>query len=194
MKIYIETDANSNVTGWGITPFNSNNIEVEIPDDHPLLTGDFYPCKLENGELVIATELMLSEAKKRKNKELNAMCAQSILSGFQYTINGVKYWFSFDTEAQLNFQGIERLFSKGTISEINWTVRVGDKDGEYVRIILTKEIMDGLQFAILRHKDEKVSMYRDILLPQVESATSVEEVNAVTWNFQLRGSVGLDGK
>jgi hypothetical protein len=42
--------------------------------------------------------------------------------------------------------------------------------------------MDTLTLTILQHKDSNVSKYRDVLLPQVNSASTVDEVNAIIWS------------
>jgi hypothetical protein len=59
-----------------------------------------------------------------------------------------------------------------------WTVR---KNGEYTRIPINKAIMNELTIAILLHKDSNISKYRDFLMPLVNSATTVEEINAIKW-------------
>ena len=127
----------------------------------------------------------LDEAKERKNEELNIACQEAILSGFYHVIDGERYHFSFDMEAQLNFQGAERLFSMGVIDEVKWTVH--REDGRYERITINKEIMDKLSLVILKHKNDNISKYRDVLLPMVEKAETVEEVESITWD-----SVSLD--
>ncbi|MNC82499.1 hypothetical protein D3C75_1360350 [compost metagenome] len=60
-----------------------------------------------------------------------------------------------------------------------WTVK---KDGEYARIPITKDIMDELSIAILEHKSNNVSKYRDFLMVIVNSATTIEEINSITWD------------
>ena len=127
----------------------------------------------------------LDKAKEDKSKELNTACQEAILSGFYHVIDGEKYHFSFDIEAQLNFQGAERLFSMGAIDEVKWTVH--REDGRYERITINKEIMNELSLVILKHKNDNISKYRDVLLPMVEKAETVEEVESITWD-----SVSLD--
>lgn len=130
---------------------------------------------------IIKWNIALDTEKEKKNQELNSACNQAILEGFLHNINGVDYWFSFDTEAQLNFQGSKIVLDAGLIPVINWTVRIGGKNGEYGRIPITKEIMSELTVAILIHKDSNISKYREQLLPLLNAATTIEEVNAITW-------------
>jgi hypothetical protein len=127
---------------------------------------------------------ILEDYKKSKAEELSKACQQSIYNGFEYEINGVTYHFSYDTEAQLNFQGVERLFAQGIVEEVMWTVK---KDGQYMRIPITKEILDELALVMLNHKNANISKYRDVLMPMVESAQTIEEVEAITWD-----SVSID--
>lgn len=121
---------------------------------------------------------ILDEAKRDKDIELNMACEQSILAGFNHTIDGVEYHFSYDSQAQQNFGDSRALLTEGVITQIPWTVKL---NGEYARIIVTKEIMDGLTVTVLLHKTNNISKYRDILLPKVMNATTVEEVGAVVW-------------
>lgn len=123
-------------------------------------------------------EDILHVYKSNKDIELNVSCKESILSGFKHTIDGVEYHFSFDTEAQLNFQGARELLMNDEISEIMWTVR---RDGEYTRIPINKSIMTELTVAILRHKESNIAKYRDFLMPLVQQATTVEEIDTIVW-------------
>jgi hypothetical protein len=121
---------------------------------------------------------LLEEKKKEKIQELDETCNRAIVSGFNHTINGVEYHFSFDIEAQLNFQGAERILSNELVPEVMWTV---SRNGEYERIPITKAIMSELTMVILQHKDSNYSKFRDVLMKQVENATTVEEIQAITW-------------
>lgn len=130
----------------------------------------------ETGEVIKFENLEYH--RKLKDEELNAACAKSILSGFDQEINGVVYHFSFDTEAQLNFQGSERLLSSGMIESIDFTVF---RDGKYERIAIDKDAMNILTMAILRHKADNIAKYRDVLMPKVEAASTKEEIESIKW-------------
>lgn len=126
------------------------------------------------------SEEVLEVYKQGKDMELNEACKESILKGFTHEVNGIEYHFSFDSEAQFNFQGAERLFSTGQIDEIRWTVK-NMETGEYERILITKEVMEELVMKILQHKDSNISKYRDFLLPIVKSAETIEEIETIKW-------------
>lgn len=179
MKIYILIGEQNRVVGWSSTSGMPNEIEVDISEDHEFFHQPFSAFVYSSGSLVKDESYLLDLAKKRKDQELNEACNQAILAGFDHTINGVTYHFSFDIEAQLNFQGAERVLSSGLATSINWTVM---RDGVYERIPITKELMDELTLKILEHKDGNISKYRDILLPRVYAATTIEEVNSITWD------------
>jgi hypothetical protein len=180
MKIFLDVDELTNVVkGWGSSPISNNPIEIEIEDYHEFI---FEPiCELYtyvDGELIKNDESVLKMARDRKSMELNNACNNSILAGFKHNIGGIEYHFSFDQEAQMNFQGVKEVLSDDIVSEIMWTVR---KNGEYTRIPINKAIMNELTIAILLHKDSNISKYRDFLMPLVNSATTVEEINAIKW-------------
>ena len=123
-------------------------------------------------------EEILAHYRELKDWELNKACEQSILAGFTHTIDGVEYQFSYDMQAQTNFGDSRALLNDGVIAQVPWTVK---QDGKYTRISITKEIMDALTLTILMHKTDKISRYRDELLPRVTNAKTVAEIKAVTW-------------
>ena len=124
------------------------------------------------------TEISLDELKKQKEKELSEKCQEEILNGFKHTFNGIEYHFSFDFEAQLNFQGAERILKAGVIPSLKWTVRNGDI---YERIDIDETMMDELAIAILQHKNLNISRFRDELYPLVLAATSKTELDSIVW-------------
>ena len=124
------------------------------------------------------TQISLEELKKQKEQELSEKCQQEILNGFDYTFNGITYHFSFDFEAQLNFQGAERILKAGLIPSLKWTVRNGDI---YERIDIDENMMDGLAIAILQHKNLNISRFRDELYPLIVVATSKTELDSIVW-------------
>ena len=176
MKIYVYVDDNGKVEGWGSTP-SENTLEFDVDENHEILRNPF-AFVVQDDKLVKDESEILRQMKLRKEAELNQACQDAIIAGFDYTIDGISYHFSFDLEAQLNFQGAENLFAKGVVNELTWTAQ---KDGEYTRITITPDLMNQLSLAIFKHKNDNISKLRDVLLPQVEAATTVEEVQAIVW-------------
>lgn len=178
-KIFIEVDKETNrITGWSDSSFGEHCIEVEIEENEKFYNS-FGNYKYADNQVVEDSEYYIELLKRSKIDELNYECNKAILNGFKHEINGVLYHFSFDSEAQLNFQGAERILSQGLVSEIMWTVK---KDGKYMRIPINKTIMDELTIAILMHKDGNISKYRDFLVPLVEKTSKPEEINNIKWN------------
>jgi hypothetical protein len=123
----------------------------------------------------------LIDAKSKKDIELNKACNESILAGFSHIINGVVYWFSYDMEAQGNFRDAKEMLSDGVVLEIPWTVRLGGVNGEYARIPINLETIKQLSLVIMEHKTKNISKYRDFLMPIVNDAEEIKEVEDVTW-------------
>ena len=123
----------------------------------------------------------LEEAKKSKDEELNQACQAAILSGFMHEINGQAYWFSYDYEAQGNFRDGRDILKDGIVTEVPWTVRIGGKNGEYTRIPITLEDMNELTLTIMNHKMNHIGKYRDFLMPLVDGAITVDEIEEITW-------------
>lgn len=179
MIIYVDLNEDGRVKVVGTTPVGSDPLSFEVESlSHPIF-DDPSRYKMIDGNLVFDNSDALDKAKANKDFELNQACNDSILSGFDHVINGETYHFSFDTEAQLNFQGVRPLLSEGIVSKVDWTV---SKNGTYHRIPVDKKLMDELTVAILMHKDGNVRKYRNQLLPKVYEATTVEEVNSINWD------------
>lgn len=124
------------------------------------------------------TVISIDELRKKKEKELSEKCQQEILDGFKYTFNDIEYHFSFDFEAQLNFQGAERILKQGLIQTLKWTVRNGDI---HERIDIDESMMDELTVAILQHKNLNISKFRDELYPLILAANTQEELDEIRW-------------
>jgi hypothetical protein len=122
----------------------------------------------------------IDEAKKNKLVELNGACSMTISGRFTATVNNIDYQFSCDSEAQSNFEKTDRAFDKTRITEINWTAY--DVDGNVVRLLLDNTTFEGVYMAHLQHIQDNVSKFRDTLMPLVESASTVDEVNAIIWS------------
>jgi len=181
MKIYILIDSNNRITTCGTTPISSNGVvgmEVEVEDVKEILE-DMHSFIYKDGCVIRNEEIYLKNMKEQKDLELNESCAKHISSGFYHTISGINYKFSFDVEAQLNFQGARDLLNSGILPAISWTVK---KDGVYERIIIDKQIMNELTMIMLQHKDSNIRKYREQLLPMVEKATTKEEIESIEWN------------
>lgn len=121
----------------------------------------------------------INDVKEKKILELNSACNSTILGRFTQEVNGQVYAFSNDAEAQANFEKADRAFEKGRLTEIIWTAY--DTDGNVARIILTSENFESVYMAHLIHIQSNISKYRDVLMPQVEQATTVNEVNSIVW-------------
>jgi hypothetical protein len=178
VTIFVVIDENGKVNGWSSSHMEGS-IEVQIPEDHEFLSGNPFLYRYVDNKLLRDSDIELESAKKKKDDELNSACKEAILDGFEYEVDGIVYKFSYDMEAQINFGDAKDILNEGLVPSIPWTVK--NPEGEYSRISVDKALMYNLTFAIMQHKTDKISRYRDILLPVVRSAETLEEVNGVTW-------------
>jgi hypothetical protein len=181
MIIYVLTEEDGAIIGWGSTNGMEEEIEVEIDDNHPFLNDLPFNYKLINGQIIKDDDLSLRTEKQMKDIELNRACQEAILAGFTHIVNGVTYWFSYDYEAQGNFRDAREVLNDGIVDEIMWTVREDGQYGNYTRIPITLDIMHELTVVIMQHKTDKISKYRDFLMPLVKEATTIEELEAIKW-------------
>lgn len=129
----------------------------------------------------ISTGSPLEKAQNAKMKELADTCNKTILDRFSSKVDGVDYLFSNDMEAQANFEKCDRAFEKGRITEIPWTAYT--MDGDVIRILLNEEKFEPVYISHLSHITGNISKFRDFLMPLVEDAKTVEEVEKVNWNL-----------
>lgn len=177
MKIFIKYKEDGVILNASTSPFSDLEgfllLETEVEED---FWDNFSDFKVVEGQLVPFIDL--ESYRKQKDLELNNACNVAISNGFKHIINGEEYHFSFDTEAQLNYQGSERLLSADMVQAIDFTVF---KNGDYARIAIDKIEMQNLTMAILKHKVTNIAKYRDILLPLVQEATTKEEIENIQW-------------
>ncbi len=178
MEIYLFVEEDGTISGTSFTE-EANTVKVIVSEDHPVILS-FGKYRYIDGELVEDLDLVLEEVKHSKDLELNKACSESILAGFEHEIDGIVYHFSYDLEAQINFGDAITALSKELLEDVGWTVK---RDGEYARIRLNKELMEDISLTILLHKERKISRYRDELLPLVRAAETIEEVEAITWDY-----------
>jgi len=126
------------------------------------------------------SEVTLEEVKGAKLAQLNELCNKTIVEGFSQEINGTVYHFSCSLSAQSNFTGTDALFKDGLIAESEWTV-VNITTGAVERITLDQPTFNDVKLAVFQHINSNVSKFRNTLQPQVDSATTNTEVDAVTW-------------
>lgn len=179
--IYILLNKDNVIEGWANTRGSEQEVEVEVHETHPLFYSNPRLFVYKDGQVLLSNDIVLQDAKTKKDAELNQACQDSILAGFSHVINDEEYWFSYDKEAQGNFTDAQTILSDGLMSEIMWTVK---KDGKYTRLAISKATMDELKIVILLHKTNNISRYRDELMPLVESALSIEEVQKITWEYK----------
>lgn len=123
---------------------------------------------------------VLDEYKDLKKIELNKLCQDFILNGFLHNINGSIYHFSYDSEAQKNMSDRWNLFQNDMINSIKVTAH--EEDGSDVRLAFNKAEFNILYLKSVQHKEHCISKYRDDLLPLIEQAMTVEQVEAITWD------------
>ncbi|MCS0827459.1 DUF4376 domain-containing protein [Cytobacillus firmus] len=176
MKIYIETGEGGKVGGWADSPFSPSCFEVEVEEGHEFFDNPFAYSYIEE-VLVKDSERVVIEAKIQKFRELSTVCQADILGYFEATVNSVAYLFSFDTEAQGNFNGTLTFFSEGLIDSVEWTAYL---NGQRTSVTLNKEQFFSVAKTAFATKNFKISKLRE-KHTQLEACTSLEEIEAVKW-------------
>jgi hypothetical protein len=176
--IYANLDEFGRIVEWS-SCYMDGFSEIEIDDNHPFFKDRSHSTYVYDGKNLVKNEaIQLNIARKNKDDELSRACNKSILDGFVHEIDGVEYFFSYDIEAQINFSDAKEILEDGMFEEIMWTAK---KNGEHVRIPINLERFNQIKLSIFKHKANNISKYRDVLLPKVMSASSVKDINSITW-------------
>ncbi|HEX3075036.1 MAG TPA: hypothetical protein VHP30_15590 [Ignavibacteriales bacterium] len=112
--------------------------------------------------------------------QLDEACNMAITSGFTSTVGTTEYLFSCSLSAQANFQGTDALFKDALITEAQWTV-VNVSTGAIERVILNQTDFSSVKLQVFQHINANISKFRNTLQPQVETATTNAEVDAIVW-------------
>lgn len=122
----------------------------------------------------------LSDLKKAKMEQLDEACNLSIVNGFEHTLGTKNYLFSCSLSAQSNFTGTDLLFKDGTITQAEWTV-VDVVTDNVERVILNQTDFNAVKLKVFQHINSNISKFRNTLQPQVEVATTNNEVDLIVW-------------
>lgn len=126
--------------------------------------------------------------KEVKDAELNKACSDAILGGFDFLLDGVTYHFSYDNEAQVNFQETYTLFQNSVINDVMWTVTLS---GGKFRLFLDKGRFTQVYYASIQHKLRCIKYYRDKLTPLLTSATTYDMINNIVWDSSVYEDVAI---
>jgi hypothetical protein len=126
------------------------------------------------------TTAALTDVQNAKMDQLDEACNNTIVDGFDTTINGTSYKFSCSLAAQANFQGTDTLFKDGAITSAEWTV-INNDTGKTERINIDQTTFNTLKLQVFQHINSNISKLRNTLQPQVEAATTNADVDKINW-------------
>lgn len=124
------------------------------------------------------------ELKNNKKEELSTACGECILEGFKAKVNGTEYRFSYDKEAQANLAERWQLFQNNMIDSITITAHA-ITDDSFKRITVDFKQFANIYLASVKHKEDCISRLHDLLIPMVDNAVTVEQVNDIHWDNQV---------
>lgn len=124
----------------------------------------------------------LQEQKENKKRELSRACEESILGGFDFKINNIIHHFSYDREAQSNYQERWQLFQNNVIDTLKMTAHVNDDD---VRLEVNKDLFNKIYLESVKAKENKIRKLRDDLFPLVDSARSIKDLETISWSMDI---------
>lgn len=122
----------------------------------------------------------LEEFKELRKNKLSKECTNSILSGFTASVGKKEYTFSYDKEAQANLAERWQLFQNEMIDSIVLTARTLE-DNTYTRLKVNKAEFTLVYLSSVKHKEDNISRLHDLLVPLVNSAVSIKQIEDIHW-------------
>lgn len=181
MLIYVELDTDNVVLGWS-SSYSEGLTEVELPDDHPIITlNDFFGNYVyKDGTLIKNESLELNNLKLSIKEELNTTCTNEILSGFDYELTSEKkYHVSYSRNKQQYFEEVKSMFESKIANQVDWEFI--DSNGDTVTEKLNElEFLTLYTFASLV-KTAKMTKLKEKLYPLVDSKNNRDELLEITW-------------
>jgi hypothetical protein len=154
-------------------------IAVQVPEGLYLPKWDSLAVAWVEGKVFDPAQV-LADAKASKLAELDTLCNQTILAGFDYTISGISYHFYLPITAQSNFIGADSQFKAGKITSVRWTV-LNNSTGTFERIDLDWATFGPIADMGYNLVDANIRKLRDTLEPQISAAATLDEVHAIVW-------------
>lgn len=126
-------------------------------------------------------------AKQNKINELSQKCNETIINGFYSDADGIKKLYDFELENQVNLSTkayqlqISQLAGQ-PIATVSYYAK-GETCHDYTSEQFLKLALDGETW-----KTTNIVKYKDVLKPKVEACTTVEEVNAISWESDVNAT------
>lgn len=184
VSIYVVADKDGKIKSWGhqeygfLTETAYENILVQLMEGDDFFNSSSSSYRLSGASLIKETALLFEYEKEKQIDSLSLKCQEYILSGFDFTLSGTSYHFSYDQEAQLNFQDTYNLFQNNLLEEISWTVRT---EKEKKRIKLSKESFLTVYREAIKYKNESLNHLYDDLIKRVNDVTNPNDFQFIKW-------------
>ncbi|MCL6597928.1 MAG: hypothetical protein K6T81_04240 [Alicyclobacillus macrosporangiidus] len=171
-----------NAEDWTNIPAECAGVLGPIPDIDPVATDAWkHPnhYAVQNAQLVktVTDAQLLAEAKQEKHAYLDQQLAATYNTGFTSSATGTTIAWPFDDQAQNKWSWLLNLVTSGLFPASG--VQVQDINGNRYTItdpnIAKTLCTDAMHFYL------KWDQHHYSLTQQVQAATTVDQVNAITW-------------
>lgn len=182
MVIHIEIDENGFLTGFG-----SIETETSIP-----LSTDYFDSEKQqlfslyrwNGEELIYDESQaLSVIKNNKIRDLQNESQKRNNEGFQIELEGDIYTFKNTNSNKSFLQKVYEMCSNNLIKESSIKL-VNSNGNEIVKTVNVSNINELWLLSYL-HEEDLNKYFSDVLMPAIQSATTISEVLSIEWDSQV---------
>lgn len=127
----------------------------------------------------INNDEIFEQKRNAVKEELSRKCNELITNGFYHRLGTNNFFFSYNEDNQINFQDTMRLFENNMIET---TIMNTYLNGIKRRITVSKVSFTNIYLAGVKHKNNLMIKYNDVLLPALNKITTTEELENFNWN------------
>ncbi|XAG97449.1 hypothetical protein YTXLTZUM_CDS0025 [Enterococcus phage VRE9_3] len=179
--IVLVLDENNFVEQWAENLSGEGNFfPITLPSDHPFFYNNIASFKLENSELIFVEDRYMENTRKIQKDNLEIICKEKILEGFEYEFEGEFYHISYSENKQSRFEETKTLFSTKTINTIDWEF-IQNNGTIVIKTLNELEFLTLYTFASMV-KMNKINKLNNNLFSLIDNAKTEEEISSINWS------------
>ena len=178
--IYVQLDDDNFIEGWGTSKMeNSIMIQKDKMEDDIKLRFRSYRYDYKTETFIKDEKKAISDTKTQIIFDFNNLVKEKNNEGFKVTINGELLTFK-NTDSNRSFlQKSYSMMESGLINSA--TMKFINENGNEVPKIVSGATIYEIWILSFMHEDELNKHFNEVIMPQIENAKTLEELNNITW-------------
>lgn len=178
--IYVQLDKDDFIEGWSTSEMN-DSIPVKKEKMIEEIRNNFrsYKYIVEDDDFIKDETKVISDTKKQLLVDFNNMLITKNIYGFMVNINGENLRFE-NTDSNRTF--LQKAYSMMESKLINsTTMKFIDKNGNEIPKVVEGATIFEIWILSFMHEDDLNKHFNEVVMPQIENAKTLEELNNITW-------------